>query len=105
MTPAFRISSDGYVDRASSNLKSFYLSGAWIGKKSLLKANVFSGKEVTYQAWYGIPEAKLNGNHDSITAHFYNNYYPGGTYQTASDSSNLLVQILEHITITRMKMK
>ena len=84
-----RISSDGYVDRASSNLKSFYLSGAWIGKKSLLKANVFSGKEVTYQAWYGIPEAKLNGNQDSITAHFYNNYYPGGTYQTASDSSNL----------------
>jgi iron complex outermembrane receptor protein len=84
-----RISSDGYVDRASSNLKSFYLSGAWIGKKSLLKANVFSGKEVTYQAWYGIPEAKLNGNQDSITAHFYNNYYPGGTYQTASDSSSL----------------
>ncbi len=84
-----RISSDGYVDRASSNLKSFYISGAWIGKKSLLKANVFSGKEVTYQAWYGIPEAKLNGNSDSLTSHFYNNYYPGGTYQTASDSSNL----------------
>ncbi len=84
-----RISSDGYVDRASSNLKSLYISGAWIGKKSLLKANVFSGKEVTYQAWYGIPEAKLNGNQDSLASHFYNNYYPGGTYQTASDSSNL----------------
>ena len=84
-----RISSDGYVDRASSNLKSFYISGAWIGKKSLLKANVFSGKEVTYQAWYGIPEAKLNGNQDSLTSHFYNNYYPGGTYQTAGDSVNL----------------
>ena len=84
-----RISSDGYVDRASSNLKSFYISGAWIGKKSLLKANVFSGKEVTYQAWYGIPEAKLNRNQDSLTSHFYNNYYPGGTYQTANDSTNL----------------
>jgi iron complex outermembrane receptor protein len=84
-----RITSDGYIDRASSNLKSFYLSGAWVGKKSLLKANVFSGKEVTYQAWYGIPEAKLNGNQDSLLAHFYNYYYPGGTYQTAEDSINL----------------
>lgn len=84
-----RITSDGYVDRAAANLKSFYLSGAWIGKKSLVKATVFSGKEITYQAWYGIPEAKLKGNKDSLLSHFYNNYYPGGTYQTAQDSANL----------------
>ena len=84
-----RISSDGYIDRANSNLTSYYLSGAWIGKKSIIKANVFSGKEKTYQAWYGIPEAKLKGNMDSLTSHFYTNYYPGGTYQTAKDSVNL----------------
>lgn len=87
-----RISSDGYIDRASSNLKSFYISGAWIGKKSLLKTNIFSGKEITYQAWYGIPEAKLKGEDqspDSLLNHFYNNYYQGGTYQTAEDSINL----------------
>ena len=84
-----RIVSDGFVDRSNSNLKSFYLSGAWIGKKSILKANVFGGKEATYQAWYGIPEAKLKGNKDSLLAHFYNNYYPDGTYQTAQDSMNL----------------
>jgi iron complex outermembrane receptor protein len=84
-----RISSDGYIDRASSNLKAFYLSGAWIGKKSILKAIVFSGNEKTYQAWNGVPEAKLKGNQDSLTSHFYNNYYPGGTYETAADSANL----------------
>lgn len=84
-----RIVSDGYVDRSSSNLKSFYLSGAWVGKKSILKAIVFGGKETTYQAWNGIPEAKLKGNKDSLMAHFYNNYYPGGTYQTDQDAANL----------------
>lgn len=84
-----RISSDGFIDRASSNLKSFYLSGALIGKNAVLKANVFSGVEKTYQAWYGIPGAKLSGNQDSLLSHFYNNYYPGGLYETPQDSVNL----------------
>ncbi|MDZ7716900.1 MAG: TonB-dependent receptor [Balneolaceae bacterium] len=55
-----KITSDGYIDRASSDLKSFYLSGAYHGDKSLLRADVFSGREKTYQAWYGVPEDKLN---------------------------------------------
>lgn len=84
-----RIVSDGYIDRASSNLQSYYLSGAWIGKKSVLKAIAFSGKERTFQAWNGIPEAKLNGDNDALTDHFYANYFPGGAYQTAQDSVNL----------------
>src|SRR5690606_747589 len=57
-----RIKSDGYVDRATSDLKSFFLSGAWHGERSLLRANVFSGKERTYQAWNGVPEAMLASN-------------------------------------------
>lgn len=57
-----RIKSDGYIDRGSSNLKSFFLSGAWYGENSLLRANVFSGKEKTYQAWNGVPEALLETN-------------------------------------------
>ena len=84
-----RIVSDGFIDRASSNLKSFYMSGAWIGKKSLLKANVFVGRERTYQAWNGVPEAKYNGNSDSLLAHFNRNNFPGGIYQTTQDSINL----------------
>ncbi len=54
-----KISSDGYIDRGFSDLKSFYLSGTYYGKKSLLKMNIFSGKERTYQAWYGVPESLL----------------------------------------------
>ena len=51
-----RIRSDGYIDRASSNLRSFFVSGAYYGKNSTLRANVFSGIERTYQAWNGIPD-------------------------------------------------
>ena len=50
-----RITSDGYIDRASVGLKSFYLSGAYFGEKRSLRANVFSGHEITYQAWNGVP--------------------------------------------------
>jgi iron complex outermembrane receptor protein len=51
-----RINSDGYIDRAFSHLKSFFLSGAYYGKSSVLRLNVFSGYEQTYQAWDGVPE-------------------------------------------------
>ncbi|MEZ4963059.1 MAG: TonB-dependent receptor [Saprospiraceae bacterium] len=55
-----RIASDGYIDRASVDLKSFYFSGAYLGKNSSLRANIFSGKEVTYQAWNGVPAQYVN---------------------------------------------
>jgi iron complex outermembrane receptor protein len=51
-----RINSDGYIDRAFSHLKSYFLSGAYYGKSSVLRLNVFSGYEQTYQAWDGVPE-------------------------------------------------
>lgn len=84
-----KISSDGYIDRANANLRSYYFSGAYVGNKSTLRANVFSGKEITYQAWYGIPEAKLRGDATALDNHFYANYYPGGMYQDEADSVNL----------------
>ena len=56
------ISSDGYMDRAKSNLKSFYLSTTYWGDQSSLRLNVFSGWEKTYQAWYGVPEELLATN-------------------------------------------
>ncbi|HMG08167.1 MAG TPA: TonB-dependent receptor, partial [Mucilaginibacter sp.] len=57
-----RIHSDGYIDRASSNLKSFFVSGAWYGKNSTLRANVFSGYERTYQAWNGVADYVIGDN-------------------------------------------
>jgi len=53
------ISSDGYMDRASSKLKSFYVSSTYWGNNSSLRLNVFSGWEKTYQSWYGVPEELL----------------------------------------------
>ncbi|MBE8713109.1 TonB-dependent receptor [Sphingobacterium hungaricum] len=57
-----RIVSDGYIDRASSDLKSFYVDGGYYSDKHVLKAIVFSGKEKTYQAWYGTPEPRLTND-------------------------------------------
>ncbi|CAM3728735.1 TonB-dependent receptor [Mucilaginibacter galii] len=54
-----RISSDGYIDMASSNLKSYFLSGAYYGKTSVIRANVFSGHERTFQAWNGVPDVVI----------------------------------------------
>lgn len=54
-----KIDSDGFIDRASSDLSSFFLSAAKHGERSLLKADVFTGKEITYQAWYGVSESML----------------------------------------------
>jgi iron complex outermembrane receptor protein len=68
-----KINSDGFIDRAASDLKSFWLSGAWLGKNTSLRANVFSGKEKTYQAWYGVPQDSLRANPT---------YNPAGLYYT-----------------------
>jgi iron complex outermembrane receptor protein len=57
-----KISSDGYIDRASSDLKSFYLSGSYHSEKSLLKLIVSSGVEKTYQAWDGVLSDTLKNN-------------------------------------------
>ncbi|GAB4265425.1 MAG: TonB-dependent receptor [Saprospiraceae bacterium] len=54
------INSDGYIDRARADLESFFVSGAFIGNKSALRANVFSGHEETYQAWNGVPAQWVN---------------------------------------------
>ena len=56
------VQSEGYIDRATSDLKSFYLSGGYYGEKLSVKAIAFSGKQRTYQSWYGTPQGVLTGN-------------------------------------------
>lgn len=56
------INSDGYIDRASSGLKSYYLSGAYIDKNTIAKLLSFGGHEKTYQAWYGVDKATYETN-------------------------------------------
>lgn len=57
-----RISSDGFIDRASSDLKSYYVSGGYYGKRTVVKALTFGGSEKTYQAWNGVPGDSLKTN-------------------------------------------
>ncbi|MGB0882609.1 MAG: TonB-dependent receptor, partial [Vicingaceae bacterium] len=71
---ASNIQSDGYIDRASSDLKSYYLSGGYYGKKLSVKAIAFAGKEKTYQSWWGTPEIVLNGTKEELEAHAANNW-------------------------------
>tara|TARA_B100000809_G_scaffold266141_1_gene327514 strand:- start:807 stop:2996 length:2190 start_codon:yes stop_codon:yes gene_type:complete len=53
------ISSDGYIDRARTDLKSYFLQGSYVDDNTLIKAIAFGGKEVTYQAWNGIDADQL----------------------------------------------
>lgn len=57
-----KINSDGYIDRATANLKSFVVSGAYFGEKEMVRINIFSGKEKTYQAWDGVPSTILDSD-------------------------------------------
>lgn len=53
------IASDGYIDRASSDLKSYFLQGSYVNDNTLIKAITFGGHEITYQSWNGVDKATL----------------------------------------------
>ena len=54
-----QIKSDGYIDRATSDLKSYFLQASYVDDNTLIKALVFGGHEITYQAWNGIDAETL----------------------------------------------
>ncbi|MFL0063104.1 TonB-dependent receptor [Tenacibaculum maritimum] len=56
------IYSDGYVDRAFTDLKSYFLQGNYTDDNTLVKVLVFGGKEQTYQAWAGLNTTQLKEN-------------------------------------------
>ncbi|MFN8428732.1 MAG: TonB-dependent receptor [Spirosomataceae bacterium] len=70
-----KINSDGFVDRAASDLRSYYISGGYYGKNSFLRLNVFGGNEKTYQSWNGIPEALAKNDLAGINDFVERNYY------------------------------
>lgn len=78
-----KVSSDGYIDRASSDLKSFYLSGAYLTPTTSIRLNVISGKERTYQAWNGVSEADLKTNR---TINYSGMEKPGEPYENQTDN-------------------
>lgn len=66
-----KIISDGYIDRATSDLKSLFLSGGYYSKRNILKFNIISGTEQTYQAWNGVHEDSLETNRTFNSAGLY----------------------------------
>jgi iron complex outermembrane recepter protein len=78
-----RMNSDGYIDRAFSHLKSYFLTGAYYGKNSVIRLNVFSGYEQTYQAWDGVPQDSVNAGNRRYNELGYinstNSYYKNQT--------------------------
>jgi iron complex outermembrane receptor protein len=79
-----RIVSDGFIDRSSSNLLSAYFSAGYFGEKSFIRLNYFTGKEKTYQSWYGTPESRINGSVTEMQAYIDRNYL------SAAEADNLL---------------
>jgi iron complex outermembrane receptor protein len=78
------ISSDGFIDRAASQLRSLHFSTAYSGNRSSLRFNVFLGKEKTYQAWYGISEADLRAGNRTIN--YAGTEKPGSPYDNETDN-------------------
>lgn len=48
--------SNGFIDRATTDLQSQHFSGAYVGEKQSLQFHFLNGREITYQAWNGVPE-------------------------------------------------
>ncbi|MCX8019330.1 MAG: TonB-dependent receptor [Chitinophagaceae bacterium] len=79
-----RITSDGYIDRAFSRLHSFYVSTARIDSQQSFRLNVFSGKEKTYQAWYGVSENDLKAGKRTLNP--AGTEKPGDPYDNETDN-------------------
>ncbi|MBI1305265.1 MAG: TonB-dependent receptor plug domain-containing protein [Bacteroidetes bacterium] len=81
------IRSDGFIDRASSDLRSMFFTAAHYGKKDLLKFNVMLGHERTYQAWYGVPQPKYQQNQTALNS-FMDELYLSDEERQHLQSSN-----------------
>ncbi|MFM7731490.1 MAG: TonB-dependent receptor [Flavobacteriales bacterium] len=78
------IESDGYIDRASTNLKSYFLEMGRFTEKTSIRFISFGGREITYQSWNGTPACVLENNTDSMLA------FAGRNYLTSGQTNNLL---------------
>lgn len=79
------IQSDGFIDRASSDLKAFYVSTGYSkDSNSIIRLNIFSGKEKTYQAWYGISEKDLLAGNRRVN--YAGTEKPGSPYENETDN-------------------
>jgi iron complex outermembrane recepter protein len=91
-----KITSDGFIDRATSDLNSTYLAGTYYGKKTMVKFMMMTGKEKTYQAWDGIPSEILDTNrtYNGIGAY----YDANGNLKNYNNETDNYSQTHYHLT-------
>ena len=77
-----KIDSDGYVDRAFTDLRSYFLQGVYKDDNTLIKALTFGNEEQTYQSWYGLTADELKENprqnpytYDNETDNYWQDHY------------------------------
>ena len=77
-----KIDSDGYIDRAFTDLKSYFLQGIYKDENTLIKALTFGNVERTYQAWYGLTKEELEEDrrqnpytYDNETDNYWQDHY------------------------------
>jgi len=68
-----KIDSDGYIDSAWSDLKSYFLQAAYVDDNTLIKALTFGGHEKTYQAWYGVTTEEMESLGRTYNPYKYEN--------------------------------
>jgi iron complex outermembrane receptor protein len=66
-----KIVSEGYIDRASSDLKSYFVQATYTADNTLIKTLAFGGKERTYQSWFGIDAETLKNDRTFNPAGIY----------------------------------
>ncbi|WP_396217944.1 TonB-dependent receptor [Flavobacterium sp.] len=83
-----KIKSDGFIDRASSDLFGYYFDANYITKSTIIKAIAFGGKEKTYQAWNGLEdEEKLKNDRTYNSAGQYTDEF-GNTQFYDNETDN-----------------
>ena len=83
-----RIASNGFIDRASSNLQSFQLSGQYKTDVTIVKAKMLIGKEKTYQAWNGIPKVRLENDTEGMQRYLDHWLYSEQEYNNMINSDS-----------------
>ncbi|REE80706.1 iron complex outermembrane receptor protein [Lutibacter oceani] len=68
-----KIDSDGYIDNAWSDLKSYFLQAAYVDDNTLIKVLTFGGHEKTYQAWYGVTKDEMENIGRTFNPYTYEN--------------------------------
>jgi iron complex outermembrane recepter protein len=83
-----RIASDGFIDRAFADLKSYYFAGGYYGKTTMVKAIAFGGSERTYQSWYGVPESRLKNDREGMLTTAMNEGWNDGQTENLLNSGS-----------------